>query len=78
MYLPSGSILDSVLAVILLLVWGGPKLPGMAKNLGESMRVFRKEMRTMSDEKEADKKAKSAESHPKDSKAESADSADKN
>ena len=47
-----------VLAVIVLLVWGGPKLPGMAKNLGESMRVFRKEMRTMSDEKAQDKAAK--------------------
>ena len=47
-----------VLAVIILLVWGGPKLPGMAKNLGESMRVFRKEMRTLSDEKAQDKKSK--------------------
>lgn len=44
-----------VLAVIILLIWGGPKLPGMAKNLGESMRVFRKEMKTMSDEKAQDK-----------------------
>ena len=52
-----------VLAVIVLLVWGGPKLPGMAKNLGESMRVFRKEMKTMGDEKAKDKaeKEKSAE-----------------
>jgi sec-independent protein translocase protein TatA len=50
-----------VLAVIVLLVWGGPKLPGMAKNLGESMRVFRKEMRTMNDEKAKDKAAKSEE-----------------
>lgn len=47
-----------VLAIIVLLVWGGPKLPGMAKNLGESMRVFRKEMRTMSDEKAQDKASK--------------------
>lgn len=52
-----------VLAVIVLLVWGGPKLPGMAKNLGESMRVFRKEMKTMGDEKARDKadKEKAAE-----------------
>jgi len=47
-----------VIAVVVLIIWGGPKLPGMAKNLGESMRVFRKEMRTMNDEKAADKKAK--------------------
>jgi sec-independent protein translocase protein TatA len=44
---------------VVLIVWGGPKLPGVAKNLGESMRVFRKEMRPMNDEKAADKKAKS-------------------
>ena len=46
-----------VIAIVVLVIWGGPKLPGMAKNLGESMRVFRKEMRTMSDEKAADKAA---------------------
>ncbi|MEN9752694.1 MAG: hypothetical protein RL670_385 [Actinomycetota bacterium] len=44
-----------IIAVIILLIWGGPKLPRMAKNLGESMRVFRKEMKTMSDEKAQDK-----------------------
>ena len=57
-----------VLAVIILLVWGGPKLPGMAKNLGESMRVFRKEMRTLGDEKAQDKrnKEKTDESGPND------------
>ena len=46
-----------VIALVVLVIWGGPKLPTMAKNLGESMRVFRKEMRTMNDEKAADKKA---------------------
>ena len=50
-----------VIALVVLVIWGGPKLPGIAKNLGESMRVFRKEMRTMNDEKAADKKAKSGE-----------------
>ena len=49
-----------VIAVVVLVIWGGPKLPGVAKNLGESMRVFRKEMRTMNDEKAADKKARSS------------------
>jgi sec-independent protein translocase protein TatA len=49
-----------VIAVVVLVIWGGPKLPGIAKNLGESMRVFRKEMRTMNEEKAADKKAKSS------------------
>ncbi|MEO0024912.1 MAG: twin-arginine translocase TatA/TatE family subunit [Actinomycetota bacterium] len=67
-----------IIAVVVLVIWGGPKLPGMAKNLGESMRVFRKEMRTMSDEKAADKKAKSSDTEPKELKADSNDSADKN
>lgn len=65
-----------VIAVVVLIVWGGPKLPGVAKNLGESMRVFRKEMRTMNDEKAADKKAKTA-SENADARSESSDS-DKN
>jgi sec-independent protein translocase protein TatA len=65
-----------VIAVVVLVIWGGPKLPGVAKNLGESMRVFRKEMRTMNDEKAADKKAKST-SESAETKPESTDS-DKN
>ena len=65
-----------VIAVVVLIVWGGPKLPGVAKNLGESMRVFRKEMRTMNDEKAADKKTKTA-SENADARSESSDS-DKN
>lgn len=63
-----------VIAIVVLIVWGGPKLPGVAKNLGESMRVFRKEMRTMNEEKAADKKAKSDSAEAK---SESSDS-DKN
>lgn len=58
----------AVLIVILiaLLIWGGPKLPGLAKSLGESMRVFRKEMKTMGDEKESEKKEKAKEDKPSD------------
>jgi sec-independent protein translocase protein TatA len=62
-----------VIAIVVLVIWGGPKLPGIAKNLGESMRVFRKEMRTMNDEKTADKKAKSS-SDSIEAKSESTDS----
>jgi sec-independent protein translocase protein TatA len=47
-----------VLVLLVLLLWGGPKLPGLAKSLGESMRIFRKEMKTMGDERAADKKDK--------------------
>jgi sec-independent protein translocase protein TatA len=38
-----------VLAVVLLL-FGAPKLPGLARSIGQSMRIFRSEVRTMKDE----------------------------
>lgn len=45
-----------VLLLIVLIIWGAPKLPGFAKSLGQSMRIFRKEMKQMSDERAEDKK----------------------
>lgn len=47
-----------VMLVLLIVFWGGPKLPGAAKSLGEAMRIFRKEVKTMNDERAADKKDK--------------------
>ncbi|MDQ1579428.1 MAG: sec-independent protein translocase protein TatA [Microbacteriaceae bacterium] len=38
-----------ILAVVLLL-FGAPKLPGLAKSIGQSMRIFRNEVKTMKDE----------------------------
>lgn len=38
-----------VLAIILLL-FGAPKLPGLARSLGQSMRIFRSEVKTMKNE----------------------------
>jgi sec-independent protein translocase protein TatA len=38
-----------VLAIVLLL-FGAPKLPGLARSIGQSMRIFRGEMKTMKDE----------------------------
>jgi len=35
-----------IILVIVLLLWGGPKLPGLAKSLAQSMRVFKKELKT--------------------------------
>jgi sec-independent protein translocase protein TatA len=35
-----------IILVIVLLLWGGPKLPGLAKSLAQSLRVFKKEMKT--------------------------------
>ena len=36
--------------VIVVLLFGAPKLPGLAKSIGQSMRIFRGEMKTMKDE----------------------------
>lgn len=40
-----------ILAVVLLL-FGAPKLPGLAKSIGQSMRIFRSEVKTMKAETE--------------------------
>jgi sec-independent protein translocase protein TatA len=55
-----------VVLLLAILLWGGPKLPGLAKSLGESMRIFRKEMKTMGDEKDAEKKDKPKDTKPSD------------
>lgn len=46
-----------IILAIVLLLWGAPKLPGLAKSLGESIRVFRKEMKPGEGKKGADKTA---------------------
>ncbi|HWL60336.1 MAG TPA: twin-arginine translocase TatA/TatE family subunit [Microbacteriaceae bacterium] len=38
------------IVVLLVLIFAGPKLPGLAKSLGQSMRIFRKEVKTMKSE----------------------------
>ena len=49
-----------IILVIVLLLWGAPKLPGLAKSLGQSMRIFRKEMKGLSEDKASEKAEKSA------------------
>jgi sec-independent protein translocase protein TatA len=39
-----------ILLVVILLVFGAPKLPGLAKSLAESLNIFRKEMTTPKDD----------------------------
>jgi sec-independent protein translocase protein TatA len=39
-----------VLVVVILLLFGAPKLPGLAKSLGQSMRIFKGEIKTMKEE----------------------------
>lgn len=50
-----------VIILVALLLFGAPKLPGLAKSLGQSLRIFRGEMKQMKDdgkspENEADAK----------------------
>lgn len=42
--------------LIVVLIWGGPKLPGMAKNLAQSLKAFKKEIK---DDEPKDKKSDS-------------------
>ena len=42
-----------IILVIILLLFGAPKLPGLARSIGQSMKIFRTEVK--SDDKAADK-----------------------
>jgi sec-independent protein translocase protein TatA len=35
-----------ILLVIVLLFWGAPKLPGLAKSMAQSLQIFRTEIKT--------------------------------
>jgi sec-independent protein translocase protein TatA len=39
-----------ILLLIILLLFGAPRLPKLARSLGESMRIFRGEVRNMNDD----------------------------
>jgi sec-independent protein translocase protein TatA len=43
-----------IIVAVVLLLFGAPKLPGFARSLGQSMRIFRSEVKTMKSESEAD------------------------
>lgn len=45
------------IVLIVVLIWGGPKLPGMAKNLAQSLKTFKKEIKD--DESNPEKKSDS-------------------
>ena len=48
----SGMHLIAILAIVLLL-FGAPKLPALAKSLGQSMRILKKEVRSDAEESDA-------------------------
>lgn len=51
-----------IILVIVLLLWGAPKLPGLAKSLAQSMRIFKKEIKTSED---SSTQGKAEDSEPK-------------
>lgn len=46
-----------IVAIVVVLLFGAPRLPALAKSLGQSMRIFRGEVKTMKDESKADAQA---------------------
>ncbi|MDH6532921.1 sec-independent protein translocase protein TatA [Aurantimicrobium minutum] len=52
-----------IIIAIVLLLFGAPKLPGLARSLGQSMRIFKSEVKQMKDdEKPADTASESSDS----------------
>jgi sec-independent protein translocase protein TatA len=40
---------------VALLLFGAPKLPGMARSIGQSLRIFKSEVKQMKDDPDTDK-----------------------
>ncbi|MEA9983779.1 MULTISPECIES: Sec-independent protein translocase subunit TatA [Subtercola] len=55
-----------VILAIVLLLFGAPKLPGLARSVGQSMRIFKSEVKTMKtdDPKSADAETASSVADP--------------
>lgn len=49
-----------ILIAIVVILFGAPRLPGLARSVGESMRIFRREVKTLGDESRADSEKASA------------------
>jgi sec-independent protein translocase protein TatA len=47
-----------ILIIIVLLLFGAPKLPGLARSVGQSMRIFKSEVKQMRDENPSDSDAR--------------------
>lgn len=52
-----GRLFDSpaliiIIIVVALLLFGAPKLPGMARSIGQSLRIFKSEVKQMKDDPE--------------------------
>jgi sec-independent protein translocase protein TatA len=53
-----------VILIIVVLLFGAPKLPALAKSMGQSMRIFKNEIKTGKDEDAAKTPAQSAPASP--------------
>lgn len=65
-----------LIVVLVLLLFAAPKLPAFAKSLGQSMRIFRKEVKTMKDEKAADAQTTTSDAAEMDSSTTASESPD--
>lgn len=57
---PVGKLFDSpwpiiIIIIVALLLFGAPKLPGMARSIGQSLRIFKSEVKQMKDDPDTDK-----------------------
>ncbi len=46
-----------ILIAIVVILFGAPRLPTLARSVGESMRIFRREVKTLGDESKEDAQA---------------------
>lgn len=53
-----------LILVIILLLFGAPKLPGLARSLGQSMKIFRAEIKDPNKVETAEDAAESADDEP--------------
>lgn len=44
-----------IILVVVVLLFGAPKLPGLAKSVAESLRIFKKEVKNKDEEKTEEK-----------------------
>lgn len=69
-----------IIIAVVVLLFGAPKLPGLARSLGQSMRIFKSEIKTMKDEgaeAKAETVANSASSNTGEAKSVEAESSEK-
>jgi len=54
-----------IVLVIIILLFGAPKLPALARSLGQSMRIFKGEMKSLKDDDSTPKPETKKDLHPK-------------